>query len=35
MKLFRIFDTSKQRYVTDINEWVIDIDVFRRGTPCS
>ena len=26
MKLFRIFDTSKQKYVTDINEWVIDID---------
>ena len=26
MKLFRIFDISKQKYVTDINEWVIDID---------
>ena len=26
MKLFRIFDISKQEYVTHTNEWVIDID---------
>lgn len=31
MQLFRIFDTSKQEYVTHTNEWVID----NEGHPIS
>lgn len=31
MKLFRIFSVSENRYITDENEWVIDIE----GHPCS